>query len=103
MDGGGGAQVDALGGEGISHSPGIVLVAGQDRGDAGGRSSRRVAEQAGVGLSVPIEGRHLHRLAALGIDDLEPVAGPHENGGDGASGDPVALHAGLEVGHSGHE
>ncbi len=59
------------------------------------------AEQSGVAGAGPVEGGDLDGLAALGVDDLEFVAGLEEEGGDGAALDAVALGAGGDVGQSG--
>ena len=72
-DGDGGAAV-ASGGPGRTPT-GVRGVAGEDGGDAGRRGTAGTAEQAGVGVPVPAEGGDLAGLAALGVDDLEFVAG----------------------------
>ena len=41
MDGGGCSEVDALGGQGVGNPLGVMLVGGQDRGDARRRGTRR--------------------------------------------------------------
>ena len=72
------SEVDALGGQRVGNPLGVMLVGGQDRCDARCRGTRctmgQIAQQAWVGVAVPVERGHLDGLATLGIDDLQPVA-----------------------------
>jgi len=91
-------HVNGLLGERIGHPPGVLSTSVKNPNDPSRWGTSLGTQQSGVGPALAVEGRHLHRLTAFRVVDLQSVSGRKKEGGDRAAPYPVALDAWGEIG-----